>query len=249
VEEPATHGSTAVPADVHALIRIMSQANRFWGAPRIHGEFRNLGWTSVRPPSQMHCSRRQRRRKHGESSLSRVVPVGSKATTRGGFCSGNGRRRRPAVPRWSFSAGTRHSGCRSSKGEPEPQLHHAGLIRDIQVLRRSAIGTAAFQGRVGPVVRVVEQIEDLNHAVDAHTAVDPEMPQDPKIRPVDRPTDKVIAWNDSAVRAQASGETTKSLSSAGCSAGRRRRWLRSGGRSRRNTARLAGSRTEVARGR
>jgi putative transposase len=32
-----------VPADVRALIREMSTANPFWGAPRIHGEMQKLG--------------------------------------------------------------------------------------------------------------------------------------------------------------------------------------------------------------
>jgi hypothetical protein len=32
-----------VAADVRALIRTMSRANPFWGAPRIHGELLKLG--------------------------------------------------------------------------------------------------------------------------------------------------------------------------------------------------------------
>jgi putative transposase len=36
-------GRPAVPADVRALIRTMSQANSVWGAPRIHGELLKLG--------------------------------------------------------------------------------------------------------------------------------------------------------------------------------------------------------------
>ena len=36
-------GRPAVPADVRALIRTMSQANPVWGAPRIHGELQKLG--------------------------------------------------------------------------------------------------------------------------------------------------------------------------------------------------------------
>jgi putative transposase len=36
-------GRPAVPADVRALIRTMSQANSLWGAPRIHGELLKLG--------------------------------------------------------------------------------------------------------------------------------------------------------------------------------------------------------------
>jgi hypothetical protein len=35
-------GRPAVPADVRALIRTMSQANPIWGAPRIHGELQKL---------------------------------------------------------------------------------------------------------------------------------------------------------------------------------------------------------------
>ena len=36
-------GRPAVPADVRALIRTMSQTNPLWGAPRIHGELLKLG--------------------------------------------------------------------------------------------------------------------------------------------------------------------------------------------------------------
>jgi putative transposase len=36
-------GRPVVPADVRALIRTMSDANRLWGAPRIHGELLKLG--------------------------------------------------------------------------------------------------------------------------------------------------------------------------------------------------------------
>jgi hypothetical protein len=32
-----------IPPDVRALIRTLSQANRLWGAPRIHGELLKLG--------------------------------------------------------------------------------------------------------------------------------------------------------------------------------------------------------------
>jgi hypothetical protein len=36
-------GRPAVPSDLRALIRTMSQANPLWGAPRIHGELLKLG--------------------------------------------------------------------------------------------------------------------------------------------------------------------------------------------------------------
>jgi hypothetical protein len=36
-------GRPPLPADVRALIRTMSEANTFWGAPRIHGELLKLG--------------------------------------------------------------------------------------------------------------------------------------------------------------------------------------------------------------
>jgi putative transposase len=36
-------GRPAVPTDVRALVRTMSDANPLWGAPRIHGEFLTLG--------------------------------------------------------------------------------------------------------------------------------------------------------------------------------------------------------------
>jgi hypothetical protein len=36
-------GRPTVPSHVRALIRTMSEANRFWGAPRIHGELLKLG--------------------------------------------------------------------------------------------------------------------------------------------------------------------------------------------------------------
>jgi hypothetical protein len=37
VEESTAHGTPGIPVDVGALIREMSTANPFWGAPRIHG--------------------------------------------------------------------------------------------------------------------------------------------------------------------------------------------------------------------
>src|SRR6266571_2747565 len=37
-------GRPSVPAEVRTLIRTMSQANPRWGAPRIHGELRKLGF-------------------------------------------------------------------------------------------------------------------------------------------------------------------------------------------------------------
>jgi transposase InsO family protein len=58
-------GRSTVSADIHALIRTMSQANPVWGAPRIHGELLKLGVNVSqatvakymacprRPPSQM----------------------------------------------------------------------------------------------------------------------------------------------------------------------------------------------------
>ena len=36
-------GRPAVPSDVRALIRAMSEVNPLWGAPRIHGELLKLG--------------------------------------------------------------------------------------------------------------------------------------------------------------------------------------------------------------
>jgi hypothetical protein len=43
MEEPSAHRASAVPTDVRALIRTMSDANPLWGAPRIHGELLKLG--------------------------------------------------------------------------------------------------------------------------------------------------------------------------------------------------------------
>ena len=39
----AGRGRPAVPSDVQKLIRMLSQANPLWGAPRIHGELLKLG--------------------------------------------------------------------------------------------------------------------------------------------------------------------------------------------------------------
>ena len=41
---PQRAGRPAVAADVRALIRQMHAANPLWGAPRIHGELRTLGF-------------------------------------------------------------------------------------------------------------------------------------------------------------------------------------------------------------
>jgi putative transposase len=53
-------GRPGVPTDVRALIREMSTANPFWGAPRIHGELQKLG-ISVSQSTVAKYMRRHRR--------------------------------------------------------------------------------------------------------------------------------------------------------------------------------------------
>jgi hypothetical protein len=49
-------GRPTLTPDVRTLIRTMAQANRCWGAPRIHSELRKLGSTSVRRLSRNTCT-------------------------------------------------------------------------------------------------------------------------------------------------------------------------------------------------
>jgi putative transposase len=60
LEESAPPGSTAVPADVRALIRTMSVMNLLWGAPRIHGELLKLGIDICEATVAKYMARRQR---------------------------------------------------------------------------------------------------------------------------------------------------------------------------------------------
>ena len=62
-------GRPTVPAALRALIRTMSQTNPLWGAPRIHGELFNWGWTFLRPRSRnTWCAVDNPRRRHGGRS-------------------------------------------------------------------------------------------------------------------------------------------------------------------------------------
>src|SRR6266850_2714098 len=55
-------------------------------------------------------------------------------------------------------------GSSSSEGEPEPQLHNAGLVGHVRVEGRLAVTRVAF--RIRPEVRVVEYIEYLHQSID-----------------------------------------------------------------------------------
>jgi hypothetical protein len=52
----------AVPPDVRALIRSMSEANPLWAAPRIHGELAKLGMDVSQATVAKYMARRQRPR-------------------------------------------------------------------------------------------------------------------------------------------------------------------------------------------
>jgi putative transposase len=53
-------GRAAVPCDIHALIRTMSDMNPLWGAPRIHGELLKLGIDVCEATVAKYMARRQR---------------------------------------------------------------------------------------------------------------------------------------------------------------------------------------------
>jgi hypothetical protein len=53
-------GRPSVPAELRSLIRTMSDANPFWGAPRIHGELLKLGIDVSQATVAKYMSRRRR---------------------------------------------------------------------------------------------------------------------------------------------------------------------------------------------
>src|SRR6266550_3022149 len=54
--------------------------------------------------------------------------------------------------------------------EPEPELRRARRIRDVVVVDRLPVGGVVDRRRIGTVVLVVEQVEDLQHAVERAAA-------------------------------------------------------------------------------
>jgi putative transposase len=53
-------GRPTLPSDVRVLIRTMSDANPLWGAPRIHGELRKLGFSVSQSTVAKYLVRRRR---------------------------------------------------------------------------------------------------------------------------------------------------------------------------------------------
>jgi hypothetical protein len=60
VEISTSSGRPNVPEELRSLIREMSDANPFWGAPRIHGELLKLGIDVSQASVAKYMSRRRR---------------------------------------------------------------------------------------------------------------------------------------------------------------------------------------------
>src|SRR5438128_3119556 len=86
---------------------------------------------------------------------------------------------------------------------PKTELHHAGLILDVEDPLRLAVRRAGLVRHVSPVVLVVEHVEHLGDGIDAQPTQERNLLLDPKVDPVYRIADEVVARHDRAVRAQA----------------------------------------------
>src|SRR4030095_3142364 len=93
-----------------------------------------------------------------------------------------------------------------SERESEPQLQHTRLIRDVAVERRLPIAAVAFLGHIGSVVRMVEQVEHFQDAVNTRAASESKMPLDSQVHAVNGVPDQAVARHHGAVRAPAGSD-------------------------------------------
>ena len=90
-------GQPAVPSDVRALIRAMSESNPLWGAPRIHGKLLKLGIDVCKPRSRSTCR---------VASVRRRRPGGRSSPT-------TSTRSRPPISSWCQPSRTDYCSCSS----------------------------------------------------------------------------------------------------------------------------------------
>src|SRR5881396_481596 len=89
---------------------------------------------------------------------------------------------------------------------PETQLQHARLVSQIAVERRLAVIGIVFVGRVGAVVRVIEQVEHLEDADELYTLTNRYPLLEPNIHTMDRIAYKTLARDNRPVAAEAPPE-------------------------------------------
>src|SRR5881628_2853398 len=89
---------------------------------------------------------------------------------------------------------------------PETQLQHARLVSQIAVERRLAVIGIVFVGRVGAVVRVIEQVEHFEDAEELYTLTNRDPLLEPHIHTVDRITHDAGAGDNRTVPAEAPPE-------------------------------------------
>src|SRR5204863_5085414 len=85
----------------------------------------------------------------------------------------------------------------------EPQLEHPRLIAEAVAERRPPEQGAAFVRHVRSVVRMIEQIEDLENAVDSRAADERNPLLEPHVHAVNRIANQIVARQNRAVGAQA----------------------------------------------
>src|ERR1700704_5494392 len=90
-----------------------------------------------------------------------------------------------------------------SERRAEPELQHARLIGDVRVRRWFAVVAVAFRGHIRSVVRVVEQVEHLQDAVNPCVLRQLEASLDPQVYSMNGMTNEIVARHDGAIRTQA----------------------------------------------
>src|SRR4030095_17016602 len=86
-------------------------------------------------------------------------------------------------------------GSSLSESCPEPELHHPRLIRDVRIRGRRAVSRVALGGDIRTVVRVVEQVEHLDDAIDGRVCGECEAALDAEIDSMNRIAHQGI-WRD-----------------------------------------------------
>src|SRR5437867_12903654 len=111
---------------------------------------------------------------------------------------------RPRVKGVNKRQGSQTSGKRTfqraSERETEPELQLPRLIGNVAVEGRLPVAAVAFVRHVRAVVRVIEQVEDLEHGVQRPLAGKGKPLLEPHVHAVNRFPDKALAWLDRAVR-------------------------------------------------
>jgi hypothetical protein len=90
----------------------------------------------------------------------------------------------------------------SLERQPNSELQHSWPVRDVRVEGRLAEERVAFVRRVRTVIRMVEQVEHFEHAIQPHVADDRNALLETHIHAVNLIADEIVPRNDRAVRTQ-----------------------------------------------